>query len=200
MRRMLIALGLFLSFALPDAANADSFQYTIVWDFPHIGTADTSEFLGTYSFTVDSRLYGDTFVYGPNLPIHNFGNGTIPYIFAPDFTVPAGSNVSEIEIFNFPDTIPNPFGYAPYGVALNQVGYGAAVAATLSQDPSDPNKFFVGDSGDGSGDFVSLQITQVSTSPVPEPSTIALSCIGMLAVGVSGLRSFYKRRGQVAHI
>jgi hypothetical protein len=188
MRRILFALALFLSFTLPTAARADSFHYTIVWDFPHIATADTSAFVGTYSFTVDSLLQGNTLVYGPSLPTNNFT--VFPYVYAADYTIPAGSNVSEIQIAYFPDYTPyNSFGQKTlYGVGLYQTAGGRGVTTTLAQDPSDPNKFY-GDYGDGSGDFVSMQITPVSTaSPVPEPSTIALLGIGFVATGIFARR------------
>jgi PEP-CTERM motif len=182
MRRLFAALILSLSFVLPAAAHADSFQYTIVWDFPHVGTANTSAFLGTYTFTVDSLLSGTTFVYGPGFidsPFHG-----LPYVYAADFTTPAASNVSQIAVTY--DSLTSYFGFALY-----QKAGGSAVSTSLLQDSTDPNKFF-GDYGDGSGSFVSMQIADLSTSPVPEPSTITLFGFGTLALGAS----IYRR---VAH-
>ncbi len=179
----ILAIALFLSFALPAFAHADSFQYTINWDFPHVGSADTSAFLGTYTFTVDSFLYGHTFVYGPKFADTKFTQYT--YIYAADFTAPAGSKVSQIMISYFPDYTPyNSLRIKSlYGFALYQANGGALVGTSLIQDPKNPNRFF-GDYGDGSGDIVSMQITPLSdSSPVPEPSTITLLGVGALALG-----------------
>jgi hypothetical protein len=184
MRRILFALALLLSFALPSAARADSYHYTIDWNLVTPGPIDLSPFVGTYSFTVDSLLYGDTYVYGPNLPTNNF---PVKYVYAADYTIPAGSTVSEIQIAYYPDYTPyNNFGQKTlYAVGLNQtVGY--ETSTTLIQDPSDPNKFFADYGRYGT---VSMQITPVSTaSPVPEPSTIALLSIGFVATGTFARR------------
>jgi hypothetical protein len=181
MRRIFAALV--LSLALSAAAHADSFQYTIVWDIPHIVNADTSAFIGTYTFTVGSFLNGNTFVYGPGFSGPQFSG---PYVYAADFTAPANSDVSQIEISYFPD-------YSQYGLqyalGLYQANGGAAVATSLLQDANDPNEFFA---NDGNGNFASMQITDLSTSPVPEPSTITLFGFGALVLGAG----IYRR---VAH-
>jgi PEP-CTERM motif len=148
MRRLFAALV--LSLALSAAAHADSFQYTLIWDFPHIAAVDTSAYVGTYTFTVNSLLTGNTFVYGNVSPYPQFPG--YPYIYAADFTVPTNSNAN------------------------------------------DPNKFFA-DYGDGSGSFASMQITELSTSPVPEPSTITLFGFGALAL----LAGIYLRVGRGAY-
>jgi hypothetical protein len=152
MRRLFAALV--LSLALSAAAHADSFQYTIVWDLPHVANADTSEFIGTYTFTVGSFLDGNTFVYGPGFSGPQFSGS---YLYAADFTVPANSDVSQIEISYFPD-------YSQYGFGLYQSNGGAAVTTSLLQDPNDPNMFFA-DYGDGS--FSSMQITEQRLLPFP---------------------------------
>jgi hypothetical protein len=182
MRRLFAVLVLSLSFALTAAAHADSFQYTIVWDFPHIATTDTSAYIGTYTFTVDSLLSGNTFVYGAVSPDPQFPG--YPYIYAADFTVPSNSKVSQIMIGYFPDySAYNSIGIKSlYGFDLYQTNGGGVVSTSLIQDANNPNKFFA-DYGDGSGSFASMQITQLSTSPVPEPSTIALFGFGALALG-----------------
>ena len=182
MRRTFAVFIVALYFFLPLAAHADSFQYTIIWDFPHVASADTSELEGTYTFTVDSFLSGDSFVYGPGFADPKFPGR--PYTYAADFTAPAASNVSQIEIFYYPDYTPyNSIGIQSlYGFTLYQANGGAAAGTSLIQDPTDPNYFYA-DYGDGSGDFASMQITQVSTSPVPEPSTITLLGVGVLAIG-----------------
>jgi hypothetical protein len=178
MRRIFAALV--LSLALSAAAHADSFQYTIVWDLSHIVTFDTSAYIGTYTFTVDSLLTGNTFVYGAVSPDPQFPG--YPYIYAADFTVPSSSKVAQIEISYFPDD-------SQYGFGLYQTAGGSAVTTSLLQDANDPNMFFA-DYGNGS--FSSMQITDLSTSPVPEPSTITLFGFGVLAL-VAGI---YRR---VAH-
>ncbi len=182
MRRLFAALILSLSFALSAVAHADSFQYTIIWDFPHVASVDTSAYIGTYTFTVDSLLSGNTFVYGDISPYPQFPG--YPYIYAADFTVPINSKVSQIMIGYFPDyTSYNSIGIKSlYGFDLYQIIGGSAVSTSLIQDASDPNKFFA-DYGDGSGSFASMQITQLSTSPVPEPSTVTLFGFGALALG-----------------
>jgi hypothetical protein len=180
MRRLFAALV--LSLALSAAAHADSFQYTLVWDFPHVASADTSAYIGTYTFTVDSLLSGNTFVYGAIPPYPQFPG--YPYVYAADFTVPANSKVSQIMIGYFPDYTPyNSIGIKSlYGFDLYQTIGGSAVSTSLIQNTNDPNKFFA-DYGDGSGNFASMQITELSTSPVPEPSTITLFGVGALALG-----------------
>jgi hypothetical protein len=182
MRRLFAALILSLSFALSAAAHADTFQYTLIWDFPHIATVDTSAYIGTYTFTVDSLLSGNTFVYGPGFSDPPFTG--YPYIYAADFTVPANSKISQIMIGYFPDYTPyNSIGIKSlYGFDLYQASGGSVVSTSLIQDPNNPNKFFA-DYGDGSGSFASMQITELSTSPVPEPSTITLFGVGALALG-----------------
>jgi hypothetical protein len=180
MRRLFAALVLSLSFALPAAAHADSFQYTIVWDLSHVVTSDTSAYIGTYTFTVDSLLTGNTFVYGAVSPDPQYP--AYPYIYVADFTVPSNSKVAQIEISYFPD-------YSQYGFGLYQTAGGSAVTTSLLQDPNDPNMFFA-DYGNGS--FSSMQITELSTSPVPEPSTITLFGFGVLVLGAG----IYRR---VAH-
>jgi hypothetical protein len=133
MRRLFAALVLSLSFALPAAAHADSFQYTIVWDLSHVVTSDTSAYIGTYTFTVDSLLTGNTFVYGAVSPDPQYP--AYPYIYVADFTVPSNSKVAQIEISYFPD-------YSQYGFGLYQTAGGSAVTTSLLQDPNDPNMFF----------------------------------------------------------
>jgi hypothetical protein len=187
MRRLIAALV--LSLALSAAAHADSFQYTIVWDLSHIVTSDTSAYIGTYTFTVDSLLTGNTFVYGAVSPDPLYSE--YPYIYAADFTVPQNSEVSQIMISYFPDYTPyNSIGIKSlFGFGLYQTAGGSAVTTSLNQDPNDPNMFFA-DYGDGS--FASMQITELSTSPVPEPSTITLFGFGALVLGAG----IYRR---VAH-
>lgn len=189
MRRLFAALVLSLSFALPATAHADSFQYTIVWDLSHVVTSDTSAYIGTYTFTVDSLLTGDTFVYGPGFSDPQFPG--YPYIYAADFTVPSNSKVAQIEISYFPDYTPyNSIGIKSlFGFGLYQTAGGSAVTTSLLQDANDPNMFFA-DYGNGS--FSSMQITDLSTSPVPEPSTITLFGFGVLVLGAG----IYRR---VAH-
>ena len=182
MRRLFAAL--ILSLALSAAAHADTFQYTLIWDFPHIASVDTSAYVGTYTFTVDSLLTGNTFVYGDISPYPQFPG--YPYIYAADFSVPTNSKVSQIMIGYFPDYTPyNPIGIKSlYGFNLYQTIGGSEVSTSLIQDAHDPNKFFA-DYGDGSGNFASMQITEVSSSPVPEPSTITLFGFGALTLGAS---------------
>jgi hypothetical protein len=136
MRRILFALILVLSFAVPIAAHADSYQYTLVWNFPHVGDADTSAYIGTYSFTVDSLINGRAAVYGPGFDdtVYPF----YPYIYAADFTVPPNSKVSSIVVGYFlPD---NTLGTG-FGFVLNQKN-GGGVSTGVYQDPNDPNYFF----------------------------------------------------------
>jgi hypothetical protein len=182
MRRLFAVLILFFCSALPTVAHADSFEYTLVWDFPHVANADTSAFLGTYTFTVDSLLSGTTYVYGPGFSDPQYPG--FPYVYASDFTVPTNSTVSQIEIQYFPDYTPyNTIGIKSlYGFSLDQANGAAGVSTSLIQDANDPTKFFA-DYGDGSGSFASMEITQLSTSPVPEPSTITLFGFGALAFG-----------------
>ena len=191
MRRIFAVLILSLCSALPAIAHADSFEYTLIWDFPHIANADTSAFLGTYTFTVDSLLTGTTFVYGPGFSDPQFPG--FHYVYASDFSVPTNSNVSQIDIQYFPDYTPyNTIGIkSHYEFGLDQAKGAAGVSTSLNQDATDPNKFFA-DYGDGSGSFASMQITQLSTSPVPEPSTITLFSFGALALGAR----IYRRAAQ----
>jgi PEP-CTERM motif len=162
---------------------------TIVWDLSHIATSDTSAYIGTYTFTVDSLLTGDTFVYGAVAPDPKYPQ--YPYIYAADFTVPTNSKVSQIDISYFPDYTPyNSIGIKSlFGFDLYQTAGGSVVSTTLLQDPNDPNMFFA---DYGNGNFSSMQITEQSTSPVPEPSTITLFGFGTLAL-VAGI---YRR---IAH-
>jgi PEP-CTERM motif len=180
MRRVLAALALSLFFALSVTAHADSFQYTIVWDIPSIASQNTSEFVGTYTFTVDSLLSGNTFVYGPGFTGPSFPGYT--YVYAADYTVPAQSNVSAIMIGYFPDYSQyNSLGItSSYGFDLYQAGDGGVVSTSLLQEAANPNEF-VADYGVYG--FASMEITQLSTSPVPEPSTFTLLGFGALSLG-----------------
>ncbi len=181
MRRPLTFLALFLAFLFAPTAHADSFQYTIVWGFPHVASFDSSSFLGTYTFTVDTFIDGEAFVYGPGFSEPEY---PYPYLYAADFTVPPASRVSQIMVSYFPDYTPyNNLGIPYlYGFDLYQKD-GAVVATSLLPDPNNPNRYF-GDYGDHTGSISSLEITRIPTSaPTPEPSTITLLGTGALGIG-----------------
>jgi hypothetical protein len=175
MPRILPALILSFCLALPITAHADTFQYTII---NNINLSDHINFpflpyIGTYTFTVSSVLTGNSFVYGPSFTDSPFPG--FPYIFASDFTVPSGSPVDQINITDIP--LSQQYAFTLYGaVAAN----GGAIGTSLLQDAHNPNLFTADYGPYGSA---SMEITDISGSQVPEPSTITL--IGLGAIGIA---------------
>ena len=162
MRRIVAALILSLCFALPTTAHADSFKYTIINNLPNFGSPfDFSPFIGTYTFTTPSAITGNTFIYGP------------------DFTGPVGSPVMQIMLTIFP--LNNFYAFTLYGAHG-----GGAIGTSLLQDPQNPTRF-TADYGPGA--YATMEIADLGTSQVPEPSTIA-----MLDTGILGIAAKVRRR------
>jgi hypothetical protein len=86
MRCFVVALILSLCSALPIAAHADTFNYTLTVDYPSnlFSDIDASIFDGTFSFSEPSLLTGLTSIYPPA------------------FTEPNGSPVDLIQLGLFP--------------------------------------------------------------------------------------------------
>jgi PEP-CTERM motif len=172
LRRIFAVLILSLCFALPTIAHADSFEYTLVDNYT--GFSSIAALVGTYTFTLPSKLTGTTFVYGPGFTASPYPGYT--YVYASDFTVPAGSAVDQIQIFYDPQS--NDYGFGLYGDAV--------LSTTLLQDPQNPNLFTADYGPQGS---LSMEITDLGPSQVPEPSTFI-----MLGTGVLGLATQVRRR------
>jgi hypothetical protein len=178
MRRIVAALILSLCFALPTTAHADSFKYTIINNLPNFGSPfDFSPFIGTYTFTTPSAITGNTFIYGPDFTDPPFTGFT--YIYAPDFTGPVGSPVTQIMLTIFP--LNNFYAFTLYGAHG-----GGAIGTSLLQDPQNPTRF-TADYGPGA--YATMEIADLGTSQVPEPSTIA-----MLGTGILGIAAKVRRR------
>jgi PEP-CTERM motif len=164
MRRTVAALLLSLCSALPIAAHADTFNYTLTVDYPSnlFSDINASIFDGTFSFSEPSLLTGLT------------------SINPPAFTEPNGSPVDMIQFGFFPSQ--NYFYYDLY--AAND---GPEIGSNLLP---------LGTTGNFTAEYVTLDVTDVGTSPVPEPSTFAL-----MATGVLGAVECFRRRarGRTAH-
>lgn len=173
MRHILAALVLPLCLALPIAAHADSFEYTIVDSYTGFSSS-TAALMGTYAFTVPFELTGSPFVYGPGFAATPYPGKT--YVYASDFTVPAGSVVDQIQISYDPQS--NDYGFGLYGDAV--------LSTSLLQDPQNPSLFTADYGPQGS---LSMEITDLGPSQVPEPSTFI-----MLGTGVLGLATQIRRR------
>ncbi len=159
MPRILPALILSLCLALPITAHADTFQYTIIDNINLTGQKNFqfSPYIGTYTFTVSSVLTGNSFVYGPS------------------FTGPSGSPVDQIDITDIP--LSQQYGFTLYG-AVGAPGAGA-IGTTLLQDAHNPNLFTADYGPYGSA---SMEITDISNSQVPEPSTLTLFSLGAIGI------------------
>jgi len=175
MPRILPALILSLCLALPITAHADTFQYTIIDNINLTGQKNFQFFpyIGTYTFTVSSVLTGNSFVYGPSFTDTPFPG--YPYIFASDFTGPSGSPVDQIDITDIP--LSQQYGFTLYG-AVGAPGAGA-IGTTLLQDAHNPNLFTADYGPYGSA---SMEITDISNSQVPEPSTLTLFSLGAIGI------------------
>ena len=170
MPRILSALVLFLALGLPPAAHADTFKYTIVDNVYNFApTPDISPFRGTYTFTTSSLLIGDTFVYGPGFSDPHLPG--VPYVYAADFSAPAASGVSLIELLFQP--LSNNYAFTLFSVSSGATG------TSLIPDKSDLTRF-VADYG--TYGYETMQIEGIATSPVPEPSTITMLALGAMGV------------------
>jgi hypothetical protein len=165
-----------LCFALPTIAHADSFEYTLVDNYSGFSPS-VAALMGTYTFTVPSVLTGETFVYGPGFADPPFPGDT--YVYASDFTVPAGSPVDQIDISYLP--LSNHYGFTMY-----PANGGVSLGTTLLQDPQNPNLFTANYGPEGT---LSMEITDLGPSQVPEPSTLIL-----LGTGALGLATQVRRR------
>lgn len=156
MRFSLAALVLSLCVAFPIAAHADSFEYTLTTNYPNnssIGN-NVSALNGTFTFDEPSLLTGLT------------------YIYAPDFTEPADSTVSEIQLGLYPST--NYFYFTLYTTPTGVAG-GSSLLPPMD--------------GIYNSEFSTLVVTDLGPSSVPEPSSFILLCTGAL-----GLATRFRRR------
>lgn len=156
MRFSLATLVLSLCVAFPIAAHADSFEYTLTTNYPNnssIGN-NVSALNGTFTFDEPSLLTGLT------------------YIYAPDFTEPAGSTVSEIQLGLYPSE--NYYYFTLYTTPPGVAG-GSSLLPPVN--------------GVYNSEFSTLVVTDLGPSQVPEPSSIILICTGAL-----GLTTQVRRR------
>jgi PEP-CTERM motif len=164
MRCFVVALILSLCSALPIAAHADTFNYTLTVDYPSnlFSDIDASIFDGTFSFSEPSLLTGLTSIYPPA------------------FTEPNGSPVDLIQLGLFPSQ-----NY--YYFDLYAANDGPEIGSNLLP---------LGTTGNFKDPYVTLDVTDVANSPVPEPSTFAL-----LATGILGTIEVFRgrARGRTAH-
>ena len=175
MRRIFVALSLFLSLALPAAANADPIKYTLVDTFgsryPPVVIADLS---GTFTFTIPSELSGKVAVVSPDYvflgPEYLLPGYT--YIVASEFTRPDTSGLDSLFFDFMPNGLVNISLSSPPDVAF---GTG------LAPNPDVPGGFihvFFGETD------MTLTPQDLGTSPVPEPSTLALIGTGVVALTI----------------
>lgn len=180
MRPALIALTLLLSLLLPNAARADTFQYTLSWygNNYYSSSAFFYSFNGSYTFTLNSEITGPTLVYGTAYTPPMTGPYT--YAFASDLTYPSTVNLESIVLD--PGSGPQ----NAFSVQMTSDEYTALIY--LPQSSSDPGLYrnFAGGPG---GYDVSLRVEDLGTTPTPEPSTLLL-----LATGAAGCALRLRRR------
>jgi hypothetical protein len=168
-----IFFALILSLFFSAAAYANPIQYTLINNTNANGHGPSWGFDtdGTFTFTLPSAITVNTIVHAPDY----IGLGPeyiIPgftYITAPDFTRPDGSHVDEIL-----------FTIESYGLQV-QINSHPGSAVVISLIPS----FGIPDHYEGESTWsadISLDGRDVGTSPVPEPSTIAMIGTGFLAL------------------
>jgi hypothetical protein len=183
MRRVLIAVAFLASIVLPNAAFADTYQYTLNWWVSsQPGQSAYQSFNGTYTFSLNERIADPTVVYGPSYtpPM----TGPYDYVYAADLTSPSTVNIHTITFD--PVTV----GQQAYVVYLASSQYGG-VNFYLWQSPSDPDLYLNFAAGQASYN-VTLNIDDLGPAPAqtPEPSTLMLLGSGMAACAFRARRMF----------